>query len=245
MKLVAFDRSALLPPERFYAEGVDLFPTYRRNDDLNEKLGRLLDGETNDGWSWEQKSVSSFHLRPTAWNYDVDVMHFLFDNAIPTRLEELTGRRLTISHVQIVKTIPGPSYQDWHRDAYQFGDEPLVGAFPPTIKVNFYPRCGKGSQPRLKFIRGSHRCMANDARFDAMLLSRYEHEILESDDDRALIFESSMLHGVVPDEDPRGSIRVMYCFVMRHEFDKRFANKEHHRRLNECYEQRLNSSSTQ
>lgn len=247
-RLVEFDQGNLLPEEKFYANGFELMPLMTREqlrslakgianaDDLVDLLRGLWEGDApKPGFSWEQKGQTSFHLRPAAFEYDRMFVDFLMTHRVKEHLRELTGKDLHLCHVQIVKTIPGPSYQDWHRDAYQFGSDPLVGAFPPTVKLNFYPSFGD-PEPRLRFVRGSHRCMANDARFDAMLVSKYENEVLHSDNTRALIFETSMLHGVVPDVNPRGSIRLMYSFVMEHEYLKRFEPKEHHRRLHDLYE---------
>ncbi len=236
MKLVDFDQSALLPPERFFANGLELIEVKHGSSFSNvlPELRDLWEGKTRDGFTWEQKGVNSFHLRPSALDYSQKFMYFLWDNRIPERLEELTGRRLSLYHIQVVKTLPGPSYQDWHRDAYQYASDPIVGAFPAAVKLNFYPKFEE-TEPRLKFIRGSHRCMANDARFDAMLVGKYENEVLESSNEQALVFESSMLHGVVPDVNPKGSIRVMYSFALEHEYEKRFAAKEHHRKLHDLY----------
>ncbi len=246
MKLVDFDQTTLDPEEVFYANGFELYPLLTRKslgslctdatcaDDVAALLQRLWQDDLDPKFSWEQKGPTSFHLRPAAFEIDDHIINFLLDNRIQERLKHVTGKDLHLCHAQIVKTIPGPSYQDWHRDAYQFGSDPFVGAFPPTVKVNFYPQF-ENPEPRLKFIRGSHRCMANDARFDAMLIQKYENEILESSNDKALIFETSMLHGVIPDANPKGSIRLMYSFVTEHEYHKRFERKEHHRRLHDLY----------
>jgi len=236
MKLVDFDQTNLLEPEKFYATGLKLKALSRRSYTARaiDALRELWSGKTREGFTWEQKGPTSFHLRPAAFEYEEAFFSLLWDNDIPGLLERLTGRHLHLYHVQVVKTVPGPSYQDWHRDAYQFGSDPFVGAFPSAVKVNVYPEF-EGPEPRLKYIPGSHRCMANDARFDEMLVARYEHEILNSSNAQALVFESSMLHGVVPDVNPKGSIRLMYSFAQKHEYEKRFAGKPHHKKLHDKY----------
>ena len=243
MRLVDFDQSKLLPQERFHANGLELIEIGGMGrsvtDQMVETLKNLLDGrEKNNlprGFSWEQKMPNVFHLRPSVKDYSSVFLQFLWYNRIDQALENFTGRKMHLCHAQVVVQTPGPPHQDWHRDSYQYGPDPFVGAFPAAVKVNFYPSIGK-SEPRLRYIRGSHRCQANDARFDTMLIGKYENEILESSNDRVLMFDSSMLHAVVPDEDPKGSIRVMYSFAMEHEYQKRFANKDHHRRLHDEYE---------
>ena len=238
MRLVDFDTTSLLPQEKFYAEGTAVLPCHKRCDRMVDTLRTLWESEPKDGFAWEQKGVNSFHLRPAAFEYDDIMLDWLFDNDLPRLMEEMSGRDLRLYHVQIVRTAPGPSYQDWHRDAYQFGQEPFVGAFPPVLKINFYPTFER-PEPRLKYVVGSHRCMLNDRKFDEMLATRYDVDVLESSNDRALLFESSLLHGVVPDVNPRGSIRVMYSFGSPHEYRKRFVNKSHHAKLHDLYCERM------
>lgn len=251
MRLVDFDQSKLLPQERFYANGLELIELGGRGTSVTERMVSTLRGLWEDreknnlprGFSWEQKMPNVFHLRPSVKDYSSVFLQFLWYNQIDKALEAFTGRRMHLCHAQVVIQTPGPPHQDWHRDSYQYGTDPFVGAFPAAVKVNFYPRFDK-PEPRLKYIRGSHRCQANDARFDAMLIGKYENEILESSNDRVLMFDSSMLHAVVPDQDPRGSIRVMYSFAMEHEYRKRFADKEHHRRLHDEYEAYIERESS-
>lgn len=244
MRLVEFDQSNLLSEERFFTNGLELVEVNKGSGKTStEGLTTILRdlwegcrvGKIRDGFSWEQKMPNVFHLRPNVYDYSDVFLQFLWRNQINEKLTQLTGKRLHLCHAQVVVQTPGPPHQDWHRDAYQYASDPIVGAFPAAVKVNFYPRFDK-PEPRLKFVRGSHRCMANDARFDAMLIGKYENEVLESSNDRALIFDSSMLHAVVPDQDPKGSIRVMYSFAMEHEYKKRFASKPGHRQLHDRYE---------
>lgn len=244
MKLVEFDQSKQLPQEKFYTNGFELVKLdsgyQSTNDRMSSLLEEMLDGcaekRLHPGFSWEQTASNVFHLRPNVKDYDSVFLDFLWDNQLHHTVEELTGRRMHLCHAQVVVQTPGPPHQDWHRDSYQYADAQFVGASPAAVKVNFYPRFDK-IEPRLKFIRGSHRCQVNDARFDAMLLGKYEHEILMSDNSQVLLFDSSMLHAVVPDQHTKGSIRVMYSFAMEHEYEKRFANKESHRKLHDAFEE--------
>lgn len=245
MRLVEFDQSQLLEEEKFHANGFSFLQTWdlpkmklTPRSDVVQVLRDLWEGKIKDGFSWEQKGKNSFHLRPAVYEYHEIFLDFLFKVGAPDELTRLTGRKLHLYHAQVVKTSPGASYQDWHRDSYQWGTEPIVGAFPAVVKVNFYPQF-EAPEPRLKFIRGSHRCAANDPRFDAMLVEKYENEVLDSSNEQVLIFDSSLVHGVVPDVNPKGSIRLMYSFGMEHEYEKRFASKKHHRELHELYEGRI------
>jgi len=235
MRLVDFDQEKLLPQERFYANGFDLLPVDHGSSKLMvDVLEKLWNDDVRAGFFYEKRMENVFHLRPNVYDYDDIFLDFLFANELPYLLEDIVGRKLSLVHAQVVKQMPGPPHQDWHRDAYQFDRNPIVGAFPPVVKINFYPTF-EIPEPRLKFVRGTHRCMANDERFDAMLISKYENEVLESSNDRVLMFESSMLHGVVADKNPCGSVRVMYSFASEHEYQKRFADKQGHATLHDRY----------
>jgi hypothetical protein len=239
MRLVDFDQSELLPQEKFFANGFELHQLkgrgLRTTERLTETLRNLWQNDSlPTPYSWEKKFPHVHHMRPSVYDYNSNFLDLLWDNDIPAKLYELTGRDLRLYHIQVVKQFPGPPHQDWHRDAYQYASDPIVGAFPAVIKVNFYPNFNK-PEPRLKYIRGSHRCMANDARFDTMLIKKYENEILESSNEQLFIFETSILHAVCPDIHPEGSIRVMYSFAQEHEYQKRYADKDHHRCLHDRY----------
>ncbi len=252
MRLVDFDQSKLLPQERFHANGLELLELGGYGKSATEGMVSILRDlwenrasgapKMREGFSWEQKAPNVFHLRPAVHEYADVFLNFLWYNRVDKAVEDFTGRRMHLCHAQVVVQTPGPPHQDWHRDSYQYGSDPFVGAAPAAVKVNFYPHFGK-PEPRLRYIRGSHRCQANDARFDSMLVGKYEQETLESDNGRALMFDSSMLHAVVPDQDPKGSIRVMYSFALEHEYEKRFAKKDHHRRLHDRFEAYIERSS--
>lgn len=241
MRLVEFDQSSLLPQERFYVNGFELLTLNNTNTNkrMVEILRNLWENRENNtlpkGFSWEQKMPNVFHLRPNVKDYSDVFLQFLWHNNVNETLESFTGRKMHLCHAQVVIQTPGPPHQDWHRDSYQYGSEPYVGAMPAAVKINFYPQFDQPEQ-RLKYIRGSHKCHANDSRFDAMLIKKYENEILESSNDRLLMFDSSILHAVIPDAQPKGSIRLMYSFAMEHEYKKRFENKENHRYLHDAYE---------
>jgi hypothetical protein len=148
---------------------------------------------------------------------------------------------LTLSHIQIVKTDPGRSYQDWHRDTYQPGNSPWIGNTPPAHKIIFYPTNTSGPEPRLKFVRASHRCAANNPAFDDNLIRTFENEVLDSDNNRILMFDTSMLHGVIPDVSETGSIRIIYNFITELQYREVYSSKSHHKVLHDMYEERMRS----
>jgi hypothetical protein len=232
MKLVEFDRSNLTDPERYYIEGLTFVPV--DSSKILPILKDLWQGKVKDGFSWEQ-SMNSYTLRPTVYDFDEAFVDFVVDGKLPYLIDEITCRNLTLAHIQVVKTDPGRSYQDWHRDTYQFGDKPVVGAMPAAHKIIFYPEF-EGHEPRLKYILGSHRTMVNDPKFDEMLIRKYETNVLGTSNEHALLFDTSLLHGVIPDVNPKGSIRLIYSFVDHHQYDRRFKGKENHDRLKQLFE---------
>lgn len=232
MKLVEFDRSGLTDQERYYIEGLKMVPV--KSERILPILKDLLDGKIKDGFSWEQ-SMNSFTLRPTVFDYDEAFVDFVVDGTLPYLITDLSCRNLTLSHIQVIKTDPGRSYQDWHRDSYQFGTNQPVGSMPSTHKLIFYPQF-EGPEPRLKYVLGSHRTMVNDPKFDEMLIRKYDIETLGTSNDQALLFDTALLHGVIPDVNPRGSIRVIYSFVEYQQYDRRFKGKENHDRLKQLFE---------
>lgn len=237
MKITNYDTSKLDDAGKYYNDGLVLLDV-QCQDKLVSTLNELLaGGSLRENYQWE-KSMNSYALRPQAYDYDPSVIDFLFDNNLPKKLEKHTGRNLVLSHIQITKTDPGRSYQDWHRDTYQHGPASWVGNTPPAHKIIFYP-VNKVPEPRLKFVRGSHRFMLNQAEFDASVIKSFETEILESDNNRILMFDTSLLHGVIPDSSPEGSIRIIYNFISEDQYRGKYAIKDHHRNLHDLYLERL------
>lgn len=234
MRLVEFDQSKLTEPEKYYVNGLTSIKV--DSSRIMPLLTTLSMGlhPTKSDFSWE-RSMNSLTLRPTVYDYDMAFVDFVIDSGICYQISDITGRNLVLAHIQVVRTEPGRSYQDWHRDTYQFADNPVVGAMPPAHKIIFYPQLGH-PEPRLKYILGSHRTMVNDPKFDEMLVRKYEIDTLGTSNDTALLFETSLLHGVIPDVNPKGSIRVIYSFVEYHQYDSRFKGKENHDRLKKMFE---------
>lgn len=236
-RLSNVDSSKLDNPSKYYNDGFALL-SVKNNSRVISVLNELLVAEKpKENYYWDH-SMNSHSLRPDVFSYDNCFLDFLFDNDLPQKLEEYSCRRLTLSHIQIVKTDPGRSYQDWHRDTYQFGENPWVGNTPPANKIIFYPVL-KDSEPRLKIIKSSHRCAMNDSSIDAQIINNFENYVLHSDNNQILMFDTSLLHAVVPDVNPIGSIRLIYNFITEHQYTTKYSSKNHHKILHDIYEERL------
>lgn len=236
-RLSNIDSSTLDNPSKYYADGFVLLDVKHHSKLISILNNFLTSSEIKENYYWDT-SMNSHSLRPDVFSYDDCFLNFLFDNDLPQKLEEHSCKRLTLSHIQVVKTDPGRSYQDWHRDTYQFGTNSWVGNTPPANKIIFYPTL-KDPEPRLKIIKSSHRCAMNDPSIEAQLINGFENEILCSNNDQILMFDTSLLHAVIPDANPIGSIRLIYNFITEHQYMKKYSSKDHHKNLHDLYEQRM------
>jgi hypothetical protein len=78
-------------------------------------------------------------------------------------------------------------------------------------KIIFYPAHGAPS-PQLLVAPGSHRQVFTDRKRDLQQISETSPREIGSADDRLLLFDTSLLHSVVPETNPQGSLRVIYAF---------------------------------
>lgn len=240
MRLSGIDSNKLSDPARYFNDGFVLLEIKNSNRLVNLLNEFLTTSSLKENYFWET-NLNSHHLRPDAFSYDESILDFIFDNEIQKKLEKHTCKRLTLTHIQIVKTSPGRSYQDWHRDSYQYGNDDWKGNVPPVHKIIFYPVYEK-PEPRLKFIRSSNRCCLNNQSFDNNIISNFENEILYSDNNKVLMFDTSILHGVIPDVNPIGSIRIIYNFASEEQYLEKYESKDHHKRLHDLYEKKLKES---
>lgn len=220
----------------YYSDGLVLLPVIKQSK-LIEVLNTLMDEPPRENYFWE-KSMNSYALRPQAYDYGDCILDFLFDNELPEKIKKYTERDLILSHIQITKTDPGRSYQDWHRDTYQYSSNSWIGNTPPAHKIIFYPEF-KQPEPRLKFVRGSHRFMLNNSSFDESVIKSFDNEIVMSCNNQVLLFETSLLHAVIPDSYDYGSIRIIYNFITETQYVRSYSSKDHHKKLHDLYLERL------
>lgn len=197
-------------------------------------LHELVKSHPKSPYVWEQKYENTLDLRPSAHDYHPSIMQALFDAGVPKLLSDVIAPDLVLMHTQIRRSFPGPSYMDWHRDTYRYKGV-VVGNVPPVHKIIFYPKLGDLPEPKLKLAVGSHRQMFDDRDSDMRNfrnLSRVDHW---SSDDEFLLFDTSIMHGVIPDEAPQGSIRVIYSFIRENQFEASLADQKLHLEQAELY----------
>jgi hypothetical protein len=205
---------------------------------LVEILNDLAHVNPREGFRWEQKYQNTLDLRPNVHAYDPCFMDVLMSSSVPTLINDVIGPDLVMVHIQVRRSFPGPSYMDWHRDSYRHGLH-TVGNFPPVHKLIFYPLLGLKSEAKLKLVGGSHRRVFDSLQADLKGVHDLPYIEYASSDDEFILFETSILHGVIPDKHELGSIRVIYSFIRRSQYELSLIKQSIHREQVELYTQRI------
>lgn len=236
---------------RYYKDG------YVHIDFDTTSLRRVIDEAENDPTAqqctWESKYPNAYDLRPAASYFSHTFIDVLLENNIPQLLEAATcSSELTLSHCQVRRAWPvdeenRQSYMPWHRDTYLDKDGNWVGNQPPVHKLIVYPEQSGRCDPRLRVTPGSHRCMFDHPDMDRSAYAQLglfgRNVTIRASNQKALLFNTSLLHSVVPESTDEGSIRVIYSFMTRKQFESGYKNIDHHRYTNKLYEDRKNKGN--
>lgn len=87
-------------------------------------------------------------------------------------------------------------------------------------KLIFYPQLGENQAPTLLVCPGSHRRMVNSKIRDITQVRVYGQDVVNTSDKDYLLFDTSLLHAVVPQQDAKGSLRLMYSFYHEWQLEK-------------------------
>ena len=214
-------------------------------------LQEIYSEKLKDEFSLVEKYKNTLDLRPTAFDYDESLLDLLFENDIPEILSEIVSSDMTLSHIQIRKSYPGPSYMPFHRDTY-FSGEKVIGMTPPAHKLIYYPKFDNMiDEEKLSLFPGTHNCLfkyQSESHFllpgfsvyDQQLLNVFNRESYSPSIDEFIIFNTAQIHGAENENDPNGSIRIIYSFIKNSQFENTFSSKEDHARLNNLYREKLN-----
>jgi hypothetical protein len=175
----------------------------------------LLAGRLRPGFAWHEKYPNTRDL-PDAYDYDSALLDVLFESRIQELLPLVTGRDLMLAHVQVRLALPGPSYHAWHRDTHLHAAD-RAGNLPPVQKLIVYPTGGRAPEPRLHIAPGTHLSMIHEGHADMAQLEHAVVDTVSSSDSGYLIFDTSTLHGVIPESHADGSIRIIYSFCAEHQ----------------------------
>jgi hypothetical protein len=225
--------------DEYYTNG---FVTSRFRDPTNitTVLSALCDPTCDrHPFFWEQKYRNTLDLRPNAHRYDPAILEALLEGGIPALLSDVIAPDMVLVHTQVRLSFPGPSYMDWHRDTYAYGNATRVGNFPSVHKVIFYPLLGRPAQPKLQLRVGSHRRNFDDQDADHRGVVDMPLAIYHSSDDEFILFDTSIMHAVIPEPAGPGSIRVIYSFQRRAQFERTLATNELHAEQVRMYERML------
>lgn len=205
------------PMQEYYLNGF-IQKSFHKNDTLKRLIDCIRElhaGRVKPGFSLAEKYKNSKDLRPSVYEYDPSFLQILFDNGVPRLLKEITGYDLYLAHIQLRISYPGESYMDWHRDTHIYGGK-ITGNIPPVHKLIFYPEVVDRKIPKLHVVPGSTRQQFGN-RYADMLQTRLRKKMtIESSNEQFLLFNTSLLHAVVPEPLPEGSWRLIYSFA--HEF---------------------------
>jgi hypothetical protein len=219
--------------ENFYKNGFEIFKF--DSCGIDDILKDISNGVIKNGFSLQQKYSSTVDLRPNVIDYSEKFLDILKKNNIKSFIKSRTLRDLTLHHIQVRVADSTVSYMNWHRDSY-YDDGKNVGMTPPGYKIIYYPGFNEKKKPRLHVAPGSHRIMIDKQSEDLKLVSRLNKFTVETSNDHALFFETSLLHAVVPDELNSPSIRLIYSFLSKEQLMD-YSTDELHVRTSKAYEE--------
>jgi hypothetical protein len=200
------------PYENFYKNGFEIFDFDATK--IQEPLKEIFEGRLKSGFALQQKYSNTIDLRPSAVDYSSSFIDVLKDNQIKSLLRSRTLRDLTLYHVQVRVADSSVSYMDWHRDTY-YDSQNKIGMTPPGYKIIFYPNFRQYEEPRLHVAVGSHRLMIDNRTEDLKLVNRLQKATISTSNSQAVLFDTSLLHAVVPDHPNTPSIRLIYSFLAK------------------------------
>ena len=201
---------------------------------------------------WDQKYPNTQDFRPTVFEYDDVFVDILFKNNIPEIINQATQKQLFLTHIQLRRVFPGPSYMNWHRDTY-YQNRDISGTSPPGYKIIFFPEENEERAVTcIRAVKGSHNCqnisqsesdmiMPGFSSFDQQILrsGTFENISLESSYDKFMFFDTSILHAAEPSSNNSGQLRLIYVFVPEEQFIEKFSGKSHHSNLYKIYQEKL------
>jgi len=218
--------------ENFYKNGFEIFDFDAT--EIQEALKEILENRLKPGFTLQQKYSSTIDLRPSVIDYSISFIEVLKKNNIKSFLRNRTLRDLTLYHVQARVADSAVSYMDWHRDTYyDLGNK--IGMTPPGYKIIFYPNFRPIEEPRLNLAVGSHRLMLDNRKEDLKLVERMPKATIMTSNSKAVLFDTSVLHAVIPDQPNVPSIRLIYSFISKEQLVDTNSG-ELHSRTSKLYE---------
>ena len=223
--------------ELFYKNGITDIDF--KSEKLDKVLKEILDFEVRKNYTLETKYRKTYDLRPDVYSYDPCFLNVLKENNVKELIRKFTLRKLTLSHIQVRIVEDENSYMNWHRDTYYNQKGELIGQAPSGVKIIYYP-CFNASEKecgRLAYLKGSNRILFPTNAYDNQLFSILEKKIISPRIGKAILFDTSGLHAVIPEDKGKKSIRLIYSFLEKEQIDLISKNgKNIHQKTCEKYE---------
>jgi hypothetical protein len=233
---------------KLYTDGVITGELKLSTEKLFKKIQEMKNSP-KEGYFWETKYPGTEDFRPDVFSYDECFIDILFENSIDKLIYDATKSRLCLAHIQLRKAFPGSSYMNWHRDTH-FKEGAVISCSPPAYKIIMFPN--DDSDICNFMLKGSHIChlvgqKASDflspgfSSFDKQILESgmFEKETFKSSLSKFAFFNTSILHAAAESKKNEGSIRLIYVFVDREQFDSKYSHKKEHSDLNKAFQKRL------
>ena len=237
----------------FYQDGI-IFGNFKNSSMILVDKIKEMSFHQKDGFSWETKYPNTDDFRPSVYEYDSIFVDILFDNDIHNFIKDATHKDLCLAHIQLRRAFPGPSYMNWHRDTH-FKNRAVISCSPPAYKIIFFPDIYDKRDKGISVVKGSHLChMVNQKESDFISagFSQFDKQIVEStmfekvslysSKDRFAFFDTSILHAACESSDDTGSLRLIYNFVDKHQFDSIYSHKKEHKELNDIFQSKKKGS---
>lgn len=207
-----------------------------KSNELDSVLKEILEGRLKEGYSLETKYSGTYDLRPDVIGYNEVFWKALIDNDIKNVVRNHTLKNYSLFHVQVRVVENGKSYMDWHRDTYYTQGSP-AGKTPSGVKIIYYPKFDEKTEDRLLYLVGSNRILFPTSEYDRELFKILSAAKISSSNEKAILFDTSGLHSVVPEKEGKKSIRLIYNFLDEYQILDDHSNDELHMRTMKKYEE--------
>ena len=165
-------------------------------------------------------------------NLNEKLVEFLFDQDIPRKIQNLTGREYVLGDLVLRKSLQEKSYMSWHRDTYLDKHNNLVGRIPPLIKVIFYPKLEDSTSHELSLLKGSSKRVFKNYIFDKLQRFFFKETRIFQSNNSCIVIDSSIIHSANPSTNKsKGSFRLIYNFCDKSQLET-FSSRE---KINKIY----------
>jgi len=206
---------------------------------LEDILSEILELKVKDDYFLKSKYNKTYDLRPNVISYDPCFLNVLKKNDIKSTIRKATLRDLTLSHIQVRIVEDENSYMSWHRDTYYNQKGDLIGHAPAGVKIIYYPIFDESEKDhgRLAYLEGSNRLVFPDNTYDRQIFGLLKQRIVKPSKGKAILFDASGLHAVIPENKDKKSIRLIYSFLEKEQIDNISKDPENiHQKTSRLYE---------